>query len=113
MGGRFVFFHGKRHPRDMGADEVNGVSTHLARVRWFPPRSESGPCRLLFLYGEVLGVRLRGCRGSTGEAAGQGAVVLTRDEVRRAAFAARGTKWLMASLLYGAGLRLRECLGCA
>ncbi|HEX7054011.1 MAG TPA: hypothetical protein VF211_08800 [Burkholderiales bacterium] len=69
---------------------------------------------LLFLYREVIGAPLPWLDGLE-RAKGPVRVpaVLTREEVRRLLAAMRGTKWLMASLLYGAGLRLRECLGCA
>jgi len=53
---RFVFFHGKRHPRDMGADEVTAFLTILRGCARFPPRLRiKALAALLFLYGEVLG----------------------------------------------------------
>ncbi len=109
---RFVFFTGKRHPRELGAAEVTAFLNHLARERNVAAATQNQALSaLLFLYREVLALPLpwldelervqRPARLPT---------VLTRGEVQRLLAAMRGTKWLMASLLYGAGLRLRECL---
>jgi integron integrase len=109
---RFVLFHGRRHPREMGADEVTAFLTHLARERSVSASTQNQAlAALLFLYKEVLGVELPWM--SAIERAKRPVhvpVVLTRDEVRALLARLEGTKWMMASLLYGAGLRLRECL---
>jgi integron integrase len=109
---RFIFFSGKRHPRGLGAAEVTAFLNHLARERNVAAATQNQALSaLLFLYREVLALALpwldelervqRPARLPT---------VLTRGEVQHLLAAMRGTKWLMASLLYGAGLRLRECL---
>jgi len=109
---RFIFFHGKRHPRDMGGEEAEGFLTHLARDRSVSASTQNQAlAALLFLYGEVLGMRLPWMQGIVrAKRPVQVPVVLTREEVRALLSQLEGTKWLMASLLYGAGLRLRECL---
>jgi integron integrase len=109
---RFIFFHGKRHPREMGGDEVSAFLTHLARDRSVAASTQNQAlAALLFLYGEVLGARLPWMQGiERARRPVRVPVVLTRDEVRALLSQLEGTKWLMASLLYGAGLRLRECL---
>ena len=107
-----IWFHGKRHPAELGAPDVTAFLTHLAREREVSASTQNQALSaLLFLYGRVLEVKLPWMDGiERAKRPVRVPVVLTVDEVR--AFLARleGTKWLMASLLYGAGLRLRECL---
>lgn len=109
---RFIYFSGKRHPRELGAAEVTAFLNHLVRERDVAASTQNQAlAALLFLYREVLGMPLpwldelerakRPARVPT---------VLTPDEAQRLLAQMEGTKWLMASLLYGAGLRLRECL---
>jgi integron integrase len=109
---RFIYFSGKRHPEGMGAAEVTAFLNHLARERKVAANTQNQALSaLLFLYKEALGTPLpwlddleraiRPARMPT---------VLTRNEATRLLAAMRGTKLLMASLLYGSGLRLRECL---
>ena len=109
---RFIYFSGKRHPAQMGAAEVTAFLNHLARERNVAANTQNQALSaLLFLYKEALETPLpwldalersvRPARLPT---------VLTPREVQRLLAAMRGTKRLMAGLLYGAGLRLRECL---
>ena len=109
---RFIYFSGRRHPAVLGAAEVTAFLNHLARERNVAAATQNQALSaLVFLYREVLGSALpwldelervrRPARVPT---------VLSPGEVERLLAAMRGTKWLMASLLYGAGLRLRECL---
>ena len=109
---RFIYFHGKRHPADMGADEVTAFLTHLARERSVAASTQNQAlAALLFLYGEVLARKLPWMDGIVrAKRPVRVPVVLTQQEVRALLSQLEGTKWLMASLLYGAGLRLRECL---
>jgi integron integrase len=109
---RFIYFSGKRHPADLGATEVTGFLNYLARERDVAAATQNQALSaLLFLYRQVLGRplpwldELERARRPT-----RVPTVLTRAEVRRLLAAMQGTKWLMASLLYGSGLRLRECL---
>ncbi len=109
---RYILFHGKRHPREMGAAEVSAFLTSLAVDRKVSASTQSQALSaILFLYQEVLGgdlprlqdvVRARAPRRLP--------VVLTRDEVRRVITRLEGMHLLIARLLYGSGLRLLECL---
>ena len=109
---RFIFFHGKRHPLEMGEAEVTDFLNHLARDRKVAASTQNQALSaLLFLYGETLGQRLAWLQGlQRAKRPARMPSVLSRDEARRLLAQLRGTRWIMASLLYGAGLRLRECL---
>ena len=109
---RFIVFSGKRHPRELGAPDVTAFLSHLAVDEGVAAATQNQAlAALLFLYKEMLGEPLpwldnivrakRPVRKPT---------VLTVEEVRSLLGQLRGPKSLMASLLYGAGLRLRECL---
>ena len=106
---RFIFFSGRRHPAEIGEAEVTAFLNHLARDRNVAAATQNQALSaLLFLYKQVLATPLDGLDRATRPA--RMPTVLTPGEVRRLLNAMRGTKWLMASLLYGSGLRLRECL---
>jgi site-specific recombinase XerD len=109
---RFIYFSGKRHPAEMGAEEVTAFLNHLAREREVAAATQNQALSaLLFLYKEVLGQRLPWLDGlERARRPVRVPTVLTVGEVERLLGAMRGTKRLMASLLYGAGLRLREWL---
>jgi len=109
---RFIYFHGKRHPAEMGAVEVTAFVTHLAKERAVASAMQNQALiSLLFLYGHVLAQPLPWMEGiDRAKTPVKVPVVLTREEVRAMLAQLEGTKWLMAGLLYGGGLRLRECL---
>jgi len=109
---RFIYFSGKRHPAAMGAEEVTAFLNHLARDREVAAATQNQAlAALLFLYKEALETPLPWLEGlERAKRPERVPTVLARDEVARLLTAMEGTKWLMASLLYGAGLRLRECL---
>jgi len=109
---RFIFFSGKRHPEDMGAAEVTAFLSHLARERDVAAATQNQALSaLLFLYKEVLARPLPWLDDlERAKRPARLPTVLSRSEVQRMLAAMRGTKWLMASLFYGAGLRLTECL---
>ena len=109
---RFILTNGKRHPREMGAREVEAFLTRLAvRDKVSASTQNQALAALLFLYRQVLGIDLpwmeeiRRARQSE-----RLPVVLTREEIGRLLAAMEGACWLAASLLYGSGLRLLECL---
>jgi len=109
---RFIFFSGKRHPRDLGAPEVTAFLSHLARDRDVAAATQNQAlAALLFLYKEVLAQPLPWLdQIERAKRPARLPTVLSVAEVQRLLAQMQGTKWLMASLLYGAGLRLRECL---
>ena len=109
---RFVYFSGKRHPRELGAAEVTAFLSHLARDRDVAAATQNQAlAALLFLYKEVLGQPLPWLdQIDRAKRPARLPTVLSVPEIQRLLGAMKGTKWLMASLLYGAGLRLRECL---
>ena len=109
---RFILFHHRRHPAAMGVDQVNSFLTHLATHEKVASSTQSQALSaLVFLYRHVLErplprleelVRAHRPRRLP--------VVLTRDEVRRLLGYMHGTPRLVATLLYGTGLRLLEAL---
>jgi integron integrase len=109
---RFILYHNKRHPDEMGKREVEAFLTHLAVNRDVAPSTQNQAlCALLFLYRVVLERELPWFDDVTrAKKPSRLPVVLTADEAARLLKTLTGEKWLMASLLYGAGLRLLECL---
>ena len=109
---RFIFFSDKRHPRDLGAPEVTAFLNYLAQERDVAAATQNQALSaLLFLYREVLGQPLPWLDAlERAKRPARLPTVLTRAEVQRILLQLHGTRWVMASLLYGAGLRLRECL---
>src|SRR5262245_15137544 len=109
---RFIYYSGKRHPAQMGAAEVTAFLNHLATDRHVASATQNQAlAALLFLYKEALGQSLPWLDGlDRVKRPVRLPVVLSDAEVRALLAQLQGVKWLMASLLYGAGLRLRECL---
>jgi len=109
---RFILFHGKRHPRDMGATEVEAFLTHLAVEGQVAASTQNQALSaLLFLYREVLGMDLPWLEGVVrAKAPRRLPVVLTRQEVKAVLAQMSGVYRLMATLLYGTGMRLMECV---
>jgi integron integrase len=109
---RFIYFAGLRHPLNVGATEVTAFLNHLARERDAAAATQNQALSaLVFLYKEVLKQPLPWLdQLERAKRPARLPTVLSRAEVTRLLGAMRGTKWLMASLLYGAGLRLTECL---
>jgi len=109
---RFVYFHNVRHPAEMAEPEINAFLTHLAVEEHVGASTQNQALSaLLFLYRHVLGREI----GALGEVIRARKprrlpVVMSRDEVKAVLVQLKGDKWLMASLMYGAGLRLMECL---
>jgi integron integrase len=109
---RFVAFHGFRHPKDCGEPEVSAFLSSLAvRQQVSASTQNQAASALLFLYEVVLGRPLEEIRGLVrARPSVRLPIVLSRDEVRRVRNGLSGTPWLVATLLYGAGLRLSEAL---
>jgi len=109
---RFIFFHKVRHPAEMAEAEVNQFLTHLAVNKKVSASTQNQALSaLLFLYRYVIDRRL-GQLGHVIRArtSPRLPVVLTRDEVKAALGHLKGEHWLMATLMYGTGMRLMECL---
>ncbi len=109
---RFIRFNRLRHPKDMGAAEINTFLTHLAvEVKVSASTQNQALSALLFLYRYVFGIEL----GDLGDVVRARKsqhipIVMTRAEARAVLEQMSGDTKLMASLLYGSGLRLSECL---
>jgi len=109
---RFVVFHAKRHPAEMGVAEIRRFLTALAVDRQVSASTQNQAlAALLFLYRDVLGcdpgliddvVRAKRPQRLP--------VVLTRREVDALLACLEGAMWLLAVLLYGGGLRVIEAL---
>lgn len=108
---RFILFHGKRHPREMSAPEVEAFLSHLATVGNVSASTQNQALSaLLFLYREVLGIDLPWMDTMVrAKKPRRLPVVLSRAEVSRVLERMDGTYGLMARLLYGTGMRLMEC----
>ena len=108
---RFILFHNKRHPKDMGGPEIAQFLSNLAGQNVAASTQNQALSAIVFLYKAVLHI-------DPGEFTGiiwakrnrKLPVVLTREEVKSILNHLNDEKWLMANLLYGAGLRLLECL---
>jgi integron integrase len=109
---RFILFHGKRHPQEMGPTEVRAFLTHLAVNRTVSASTQNQALNaIVFMYREVV----RRDPGEFGEfdrakRPKRLPTVLTREEVKRVLAHMDGTHGLMARLLYGTGMRLMECV---
>jgi integron integrase len=108
---RYVLFHNKRHPADMGEVEIGQFLSSLSLDGKVSASTQNQALSaLLFLYREVLHRDVAWVEGVIrARAPRRLPVVLTREEVRAILQEMRGTPKLMALLLYGAGLRLMEC----
>ena len=109
---RFILFHGKRHPQELGAPEVQAFLSHLAVARRVSPSTQNqAKAALLFLYREVLAVDLPWLSEIV-QAKRQARlpVVLTPGEVRALFDQMEGVMGLVAQVLYGTGMRLMEVL---
>lgn len=107
---RFILHHNKRHPRDMGAVEVEAFLSHLAVDRQVSASTQNqAKAALLYLYKQVLGVDLPWLDEVVQAKRPQRLpVVLTPSEVRDLMLHVEGVAGLIAQLLYGTGMRLME-----
>ncbi len=109
---RFIFFHNKRHPAEMGEVEIGEFLSCLATDSHVSASTQNQALNaVLFLYREVLRKDIGYVNGVVrAKRPRRLPVVLTRQEVRSILGFLDGSDWIMAMLLYGAGLRLMECL---
>jgi integron integrase len=109
---RYVLFHKKRHPQEMGEAEINAFLSDLAvRLHVSASTQNQALSALLFLYRHVLQAPVGSLDGVVrAERPKRLPAVLTRSEVRNVLARMNGTPKIIATLLYGSGMRLLECL---
>src|SRR6266498_246676 len=109
---RFIFFHHKRHPAEMGENEIGRFLSSLATDSHVSASTQNQALNaLLFLYREILNKDIGYLNGIVrAKRPHRLPVVLTRQEVRSIFGFLDSSDWIMIMLLYGAGLRLMECL---
>ncbi len=109
---RFIFFHNKKHPADMGEAEISAFLTHLAVKNNVTSSTQNQALSaLLFLYKQVLGVELEWLDGITrAKRPSSLPTVLPREQVIELLNGMTGTNELIARLLYGTGMRLMEVM---
>lgn len=109
---RLILFHGKRHPSEMGEKEINEFLSHLAVNEHVSASTQNQAlCAIVFLYRHILNKEIGLLNGLIrAKKPKRLPVVLTKQEVKAVLKFLEGDKWLMVMLLYGAGLRLMECL---
>jgi integron integrase len=108
----YILFHQKRHPREMGQKEIGEFLTSLVRQRNVAASTQNQALSaLIFLYREVLQVEMDWIEDFVrAKKPERLPAVFTRSEAREILSHLTGSKWLMAALMYGSGLRLMECL---
>jgi len=109
---RFIYFNKKRHPKDMGAEEIQEYLTFLAvKKRVSASTQNQALAAILFLYKQVLEIDLPWMNDIHRAKRSQHLpVVFTKDEIRALLAQFDGTKWLIYSMIYGCGFRVLECL---
>ena len=109
---RYILFHDKKHPKDMGEREIENFLTYLAVDQKVAQSTQNQALNaIIFLYREVLGIELNDPINAIRAKRPQRLpTVLTQAEVKKLLNAMSGTHRIMAMLLYGSGLRLMECI---
>lgn len=108
---RFILFHGKRHPREMGKPEIEAFLNHLAAVAAVSPSTQRTALNaLMYLYIKYLDREPESLSFNYAKPGRRLPTVLTHDEAMQIIGHMTGVPRLMVELLYGSGLRLQECL---
>ena len=109
---RYIFFHNKRHPSTMGANEVKQFLNHLALEKNVAASTQNQALNaLVFMYRHVLEQPFENMQGLVyAKQKINIPVVLSKNEIRQILSHLTGIQWLLVSLLYGSGLRVMECL---
>lgn len=109
---RFIAYHGNRHPRELGQDEIERFLTELVVKHNVSSSTQNQALSaILFLYKKILKVDLPFLDGiERSRRPKRTPIVMSQAEVQRVLGCMSGKHWLMASLLYGSGLRTSECL---
>ena len=109
---RFILFHDKRHPAEMAEKEIAAFLTHLAVNRKVAASTQNQALSaIVFLYREIIQKELGEFEDLIwAKKPSRLPVVFTQDEVKKVLTLLEGNCWLMGQLLYGAGLRIMECM---
>ncbi len=110
---RYIMFHNKRHPREMGVPEIEAFLSHLAINDNVAGSTQNQAFNaLLFLYEKVLNISLKNEKIDALRARKKAnlPVVMSKEEVKQVITLMKGERQIMAKLLYGSGLRLMECV---
>ncbi|MEA3476455.1 MAG: integron integrase [Candidatus Cloacimonadota bacterium] len=109
---KFIFFHNKRHPKDMSEEEVKEFLTYLAVDKKVSASTQNQALSaLLFLYKNVLKKELKFIKNTVSAKRHRHIpVVFSREEIEKIFYYLKETNWLIANLLYGSGLRLMESI---
>ncbi|MCP5099682.1 MAG: integron integrase [Chloroflexi bacterium] len=108
---RFILFHNKRHPNQMGKPEIEAFLTNLATEQNVTASTQNQAFNaIIFLYTQVLERKIEGIESVRANKSAHLPVVMTKKEVATLMVAISGAPQLVAKLLYGSGLRLIECL---
>lgn len=108
---RYIIFHNKRHPREMGKPEIEAYLNYLANTAHVAASTQNQCLHaILFLYREVLGIVIENVQSIRAKESKRLPIVLNQEDTRRVLDNVQGEPFhLMVQLLYGAGLRLQEC----
>ena len=109
----FILYHDKKHPEDMGKDEIEAFLTYLAVTKNVSPTTQNQAFNaILFLYKEVMGINTSewNIQALRAKRKDHMPVVLTKEEVKQVIFYMNGVYKLMLSLMYGCGLKMNELL---
>ena len=110
---QYIFFHNKKHPKDMGREEIEEYLTSLAiKNRVASSTQNQAFSALLFLYKEVLGIDMSewNIQALRAQERKRIPVVLTKDEVKLVMENLKGIYKLITMLMYGCGLRMNEVI---
>jgi site-specific recombinase XerD len=109
---RYIYFHNEKHPKDLGEEHISAFLTHLAvKGKVASSTQNQALCALVFLYRHVLNKEIGEFENLIrAKKPHKLPVVFTREEVKEILLQLDGVHWLMGQLLYGAGLRIMECV---
>jgi integron integrase len=109
---KYIYFHKKQHPGDLDEQHISAFLTHLAVERKVASSTQNQAlCALVFFYREVLKKEIGEFQDLVRAKRPQKLpVVFTREEVKQVLLQLNGTNWLMGQVIYGAGLRVMECV---
>jgi integron integrase len=108
---QFILYHKKRHPMEMGEEEINDFLKHLAVNKNVSSSTQNQAlCAIVYLYKHVLNREIGELKLIWAEKPKKLPVVFTPGEIKAVMDQLKGIYWIMAMLMYGTGLRLMECL---